>query len=131
MSFDLLTIVSAVTSFAIFFLLQVVIFRIVHPDAVLKWIVNIFAITTIIHCLGLIALSHVLAHPFHGSLLLLAGVSYFLFGLTAFVYILCVFGPSETSIRIRLLRELQEDKNGRLSREALLAKYNGQMVLTR
>lgn len=131
MPFDVMTIGSAVVSFAVFFFLQVVVFRIVHPDAVLKWIMNLFAAATVIHCLSLIGWSHWLVQPFHGSLLLLAAASYTLFGLMAFVYILCVFGPSETSIRIRLLRELSENESRRLSHEALLTRYNGRMILER
>lgn len=131
MPLDVTIIAASVVSFVVFFVLKAIVFRVVHSDAVLKWIVNVFVVTSVLHLAGTIFWNDCSHQHFPGSFPLLAGVSYLLFGLSAFVYILCVFGPSETSIRIRLLREIQEQKGGRLTHEALLTKYNGEMILKR
>lgn len=131
MPFDGVVIISAGASFVVFFILKAIVFRLVDPDAVLKWIMNVFAVTSVLHMAGIVFWNHLSSEQFAGSFLLMAAVSYVLFGLAAFVYILCVFGPSETSIRIRLLRELHEQKPGRLTHEALLEKYNGRIILKR
>lgn len=117
--------------FVLFFILQVVVFRMVHPDAVLRWIMNIFMMVSIAHAAGLALLYSNWKPDYPGGILLPAIVSYFIFGLVSFVYILCVFGPSETSIRIRLVRELVEMKGGRLSHDELLKRYNGRLILER
>ena len=130
-SFDLAIIICSGISFLIFFILQVIVFRMVHPEAVLRWIMNIFMIVSIVHLSTLAIVYHYLLLDYPGGVLLMAGVSYFIFGLLAFVYILCVFGPSETSIRIRLVRELQDIKGGRLTHDDLLKRYNCRLILER
>ena len=129
--FDYAILVSSGISFLAFFILQVIVFRMVHPEAVLRWIMNIFMIVSVLHLFVMAIAYNYLQLNYPGGLLFMAAVSYFIFGLTAFVYILCVFGPSETSIRIRLVRELQDVKGGRLTRDELLKKYNGRLILER
>jgi hypothetical protein len=131
LSFDLAILVCSGISFLAFFLLQVIVFRIVHPEAVLRWIMNIFMIVSVLHLFTMAIAYNYLQLDYPGGVLLMAAVSYFIFGLIAFVYILCVFGPSETSIRIRLVRELREIKGGRLTHDELLKKYNGRLILER
>lgn len=131
MPLDLAILVSSLLSFLVFFILQVVVFRLVHQEAVLRWIINIFGIASVMHLASLAVYFGVVNPVYPGGLLFMAGVSYFLFGLMAFVYILCVFGPSETSIRIRVVRELNEVKGGRLTHDALLKRYNGRIILRR
>lgn len=128
---DLSVLLSVFISFAVFILLKIIVLRMVHPEAVLRGIVNIFIAASLIHisCLAVAYSSLGWAYP--GGVLFMAAVSYGCFGLMAFVYIVCVFGPSETSIRIRLVRELSDARGGRLSHEELLRRYNGRMILER
>ncbi len=120
-----------VISFAVFSLLKSVVLRILHPEAVLRGIVNIFIASSLIHCVGLALAFSSMGWEYPGGLLFMAAVSYGCFGLMAFVYIVCVFGPSETSIRIRLVRELSDARGGRMTHEELFRKYNGRMILER
>jgi len=131
LSLDLAILVCSGSSFLLFFLLQVIVFRMVHPEAVLRWIMNIFMIVSVLHLFTMAIAYNYLQLDYPGGVLLMAAVSYFIFGLIAFVYILCVFGPSETSIRIRLVRELEGVKGGRLTHDELLKKYNGRLILER
>ena len=130
-SLDIAILEWAGIAFAVFILLQLIVLRMVHPDAVLRWIVNIFIIVSIGQIIGLAFLFHHLGLEYLGGLIGMAVVSYFIFGLLAFVYIVCMFGPSETSIRIRLVRELWDAKGGRLTHDELLTRYNGRLILER
>ena len=68
-------------SFAVFILLQLIVLRIVHPDAVLRWIVNIFIFVSIGHITGLAFVFHYFSIEYPGGLIAMAAVSYFVFGL--------------------------------------------------
>ncbi len=131
LSLDIAILGWVVISIAVFILLQMIVLRMVHPDAVLRWIVNIFLIVSVGQIIGLAFVYHYLGLDYPGGLIAMAVVSYFVFGLLTFVYIVCVFGPSETSIRIRLVRELWEAKGGRLIHDELLKRYNGRLILER
>ena len=128
---DLMILASVAASFIVFILLKVVIRRMVHPEAVLRWIVNIFLMSSVVHCVALALVYDFFGGHYPGGLLFAAVISYVTFGLLTFVYIVCVFGPSETSIRIRLVRELSQARGGRLKHEELLRKYNGRLILER
>lgn len=128
---DVSILLSVIMSFIVFILLKIIVLRILHPEAVLKGIVHVFIAASLIHCIGLALAFSFLEWEYPGGLLFMAAVSYGCFGLMAFVYIVCVFGPSETSIRIRLVRELSDSRGGRLTHEELFRKYNGRMILER
>ncbi len=118
-------------SFIVFFILQMVVFRMLHQEAVLKAIMIIFMVTSLVHLVGSFLYADQIAAAGLSGKVIFVAVSYLIFGLAAFVYILCIFGPSETSIRIRVLRELQEAPERRLSHGELANRYNARMVLER
>lgn len=131
MSLDLAILFASAGSFLFFFILQVIVLRIVHEDAVLRWIINIFCVASIGH-FALLALFFSVSSPeYPGGLIFMTAISYVLFGMMAFVYILCVFGPSETSIRVRVVRELYDIKGAKMTHDALLKRYNGEAILKR
>lgn len=131
---DITILLSAAVSCACFFLLQIVIFRRVHPEDVFNAIMTIFYAASVVH-IGVAFFIFGMINPQydahdHSSVIFTGAVSYFVFALAAFVYILCAFGPSETSIRIRVVRELAASR-GRLTHDQLLKQYNGRMILER
>lgn len=54
-------------------------------------------------------------------------LSCFIYGLSSFIYILCVFGPYETSVRLRILSLLDSHKSKSL--EEILEGYNSKAIL--
>jgi len=50
-------------------------------------------------------------------------------GLLCFVYVLCVFGPFETSVRMRLVHEIFHGGAGGISLEGLLGRYNTEKIV--
>ena len=51
-----------------------------------------------------------------------------IYSLFSFFYILCIFGPFETSIRMRLIREISKDTQGK-TRADIMALYNERVIL--
>ena len=66
-----------------------------------------------------------------GVAVLLILCSFFVYGLACFIYVLCVFGPYESSIRLRLLREIEMVGKDGATKDELLLKYNTETILKR
>ena len=60
---------------------------------------------------------------------LCVATSFFIYGLCAFLYVVFIFGPSETSIRIRLARELYRVFPRGMTLEEILRSYNSDVML--
>ena len=134
-AFDVILLSSACVSFVLFFCLQMLVFRCTHSEDIFKSIINTFTVVSAVHLMGLpLTLKYFpngAAVQTFSDVIGVVVLSYIVFGLAAFVYILCVFGPSETSIRVRVVRELLEVRGHHLLRNELLKRYNGRMVLER
>jgi len=63
------------------------------------------------------------------GLMIIIFLSFIVYGLLVFVYILCVFGPYETSIRMRIVREIYGAGQQGLTLENLLKNYNIRGIL--
>ena len=130
---DLFVISNAAVSFMIYLAIHFSTFRLINPRAVLKWLMNIFLIGglfnmggTAIYCVAatdLLRQNGVVAMGIYGM------VSLAIYGFAAFLYVLCIFGIHESSIRMRLLRELYAARPLALSLDELLSRYNAQTIL--
>jgi hypothetical protein len=58
-----------------------------------------------------------------------AAMATFLHGLLCFVYVLCVFGPYETSVRMRLVREIFNAPPGGMPDKELFQRYNNKNIV--
>ncbi len=132
MSADLTTLMTAAVSFVIFILIHFISFRFVGEGGVLKWTMRIFFLVSLVP-VGLfiregrdIILSRVSMDDV-GYLL----VAWAVYGLLSFLYILCVFGPYESSIRLRLIREIYRYHPAGISLEHLYKNYNSKIILKR
>ncbi len=102
--------------FIVFFLLHVLLFRFLASEWILRSIQILFL-------LGLM-INFWLSWGLEWEIVFLSCLIY---GLSSFVYILCVFGPYETSVRLRVLSLL--DSNQGKSLEEILDQYNSQSIL--
>ena len=131
---DVFVVKSALLSFALFCAVFLPSLRFLPPAAVLIGIVRIFAAVTVVHLVsGVIALAGMPAAAGPLTLFTASGcllVSLVLYGLMSFLFIVCVFGPFETSVRLRILRELSAAPQG-LSEEQLFFKYNNRIIIQR
>ena len=127
---DILIIEASSCSFFLFFTLQCIVFRFLPVDQVLKGLKNISAAGGILN----LALTATLASIWHQSwgivgLTICLGLSFILYGLMVAVYIFCIFGPYETSLRMRIVREIHGAGPKGLTMESLLKNYNIRKIL--
>ncbi len=124
-SVDILTIVTGFASFGIFLLVHVITFRWISPEGVLKSLMTMFIafmglplmMTGMLFALKLLSVSWQTG----ACMAVLAGVIH---GLLCFVYVICVFGFYEASVRMRLVREIVQAKPGGILMEEILQHYN-------
>lgn len=130
MGIDVLTVAVSFFSFGIFLLIHWAGVRSLRPEQVLRTL----STTAIIGAVFPAALMAVLfifkwtdaswqVWGFAGLLSML------LEGLLCCVYVLCVFGPYETSVRMRLVREIARAQSGGISRQELLKRYSAQTMV--
>jgi hypothetical protein len=130
MSMDLLTVFTGAFSFGIFLIIHVITFRRLAPEQLLRSLLFIVV--------GVMALPLVLM----GGLFVLKATdaswqawvcSTFLAvaidGLLCFVYVLCIFGPYETSVRMRLVREIARGQGKGITHEELLGQYSARTIV--
>jgi hypothetical protein len=130
MGMDILTAGAGFLSFGIYLLIHVVTFRWVRPERLLKSLLAVM-----IAMMGLPVLLMLVFYffkvvdaPLHEWVcaVLLAIV---LQGLLCLVYVLCVFGPYETSIRMRLVREIAAGGTDGVSFKELSSRYNDETIV--
>ncbi|HOW36120.1 MAG TPA: hypothetical protein PL155_06885 [Candidatus Omnitrophota bacterium] len=133
--FDMAVLINALASFLFFAVVQFFSCRFVSSKEVLRWLMNLVILGLAVNIAGGIILflknPEVSAQMVFGAkglcLILSAGV----YLLVTFHYIVLVFGPYESSVRLRVLRELyKEFPRGMLPRE-LLSRYNARTVVDR
>ncbi len=123
---------SATLSFFAFVLFYIAIFRLVKRNAVLKWLIYIFFMGLLVN-LGITAWfmfqnDVVFSLGLYASLTIIFLPMLF-YGFLSFLYVVCIFGTYESSIRLRIVRELSEAATAGLTWDELLQRYNDEMIL--
>lgn len=130
---DLFIVVTSLLSLVIFLVLHFLVFRFFKTEAVLKAIMYVSGLTFICH--GLVSLllafnTQPLLDQFGFFGMFVAFVlSSFLLLLLLFVYIVGVFGPYESSIRVRLIREVAAGPAEGSDLNRILQNYNPAVIL--
>jgi hypothetical protein len=122
---DILIIITGLSAFIFFLVLHFIGFRFLKPEQLFKGIIGVFFLG-FLFCAVLafnIFTNQDTVHRLGLTILALT-----IYVLASFVYVLCFFGPYETSIRMRLIRELSTSKNG-LTMQELLSRYNTAVIL--
>lgn len=120
-SIDIHICLTGIASFVVFLAIHFVTFRFIRADFLLKALMFNFIAGLLlgvglgVGVFGIHAIVHILLFVL-------------IYGLAAFFYVLCIFGPFETSIRMRLIREIAEDKNGK-TYEQIKQGYNEGIIL--
>ena len=63
------------------------------------------------------------------NLLLCATLSFFIYSQMCFFYVINIYGPYESSLSVRLLRELAKVHPKGLTQDQILTSYNAQLIL--
>lgn len=130
MHMDILTMGVALVSFGLFLLIHVISFRWLRPEELLRSL-----LVCVLAILGLpLVLMGVLFAVKAEDVSVLAWVTaailaLIITGLLCFIYVLCVFGPYETSIRMRLVREIERGGPVGISIEELLGRYSPETIV--
>ncbi len=135
---DELIVLSVLVSYGFFVVLHLGLFRFFKPEEVLNSLMRVGILAGCGHFLFFyllyenIRIFPVLESGFLSEIFSLAPaavLSFFILGLLVFVHVLCLFGPYETSIRLRLIRELYHGPSSGMSAEELLQNYNAIFIL--
>lgn len=128
MSADMTIVAAAAGGAVLFALVHIFLLRYTPPEAVLKRIIMIFAATGLATIVMNAAL---LGNRGIAAWLMGTGVSFLLYGLMSFLYVLCIFGPFESSVRLRLVHELYSFPEKRASLAQILERYNAGQIIQR
>jgi hypothetical protein len=130
MSIDALTVTAGLGSFACFFLVHVITFRWLPPERLLQSLLLIvLAVMALPAVLMALAQDLKIIDVPWGELACAAGLGMLINGLACFVYVLCIFGPYETSVRMRLVREIALGGTDGLLHQELLGRYNAETIV--
>lgn len=130
MGMDVLTAGAGFFSFGVFLLIHLITFRRVAPEHLLRSLLMcVMAIMGFpILLMGILyilkAVDATLQAWVCAALLALV-----IQGLLCFVYVLCIFGPYETSVRMRLVREIAQGGPKGISLQELLGRYNSETIV--
>ncbi len=125
---DFLILANSLGCFFLFAFLQLVIFRFLGTKEVLKMLM------ILIIGAGFLNILISLINFYSRSLEIVFVVSLsslVLYGLMAFLYIICIFGPYESSVRLRIIRELYKVYPSSITLAELLKEYNSQKIIDR
>lgn len=123
---DIPIILTVLSSFAIFVILQIVVFRRIPRRQVLSWMVTVFLAAGIATSVSSLFFFHSASFD---ALLFFLFISWLLYGLLSLIYILAVFGIIESSIRIRLLAEIVRSGRSGITLEKIYQKYNREIIV--
>jgi len=127
---DIFTVGAGVISFGIFLLIHMITIRWVRPEHLLRSLLScvIAALACPVVIMYILFAFKMTDAPVYAWVC--AGLlSSLVQGLLCFVYVLCIFGPYETSIRMRLVREIKAGGPTGISLQELLSKYNPQTIV--
>ena len=130
MEMDVLTAGAGFFSFGIFLLIHLITFRAVRPERLLRSL--LLCVVVMMACpvvlMGIFYNLKMVDEPL-AAWVCAAALALVIQGLLCFVYVLCVFGPYETSVRMRLVREIAGGGGKGISPEELLLRYNAQTIV--
>lgn len=130
MNLDVLTLGSGFVSFGIFLLIHIITFRWVRPEHLLRSLL-LCVIAMLLCPLVIISIFYnfkVIDAPLQ-AWVAAAFFAMLIQGLLCFVYVLCIFGPFETSVRMRLLREISQGASKGITLNQLLERYNSETIV--
>ncbi len=130
---DAKIVLSALLAISVYAILDFLFFRFMKAGSVLKWIVNLYflgAILDIALCLVFLGWNSPSAYvPGFLDKIFCLFLSLIMYSLFCFLYILFIMGPYQSSVRLRILRELYRKYPRNCSYEDLLRSYSAKEIL--
>ena len=123
---DQIILVGSFISLVFFLAAQGVVFRFLKAEQLLKTIMIMAVVAGIVDAVLVWGWTKDLSVL---QAMALMGLSLVILGLALFVYVLCIFGPYETSIRMRLIREIAQGGSSGCWPQDIARAYNAQVML--
>lgn len=121
---DFFIIVSVLSSFIIFLTAKIVIFRLIRQENIVSGLIYATAVSSILHFMIFGIFTIYFFIPFFLSL-----ISYFMFILLDFIFIMAIVGIVTTSLRIQLLIEIYKMGRKGILYNQLLKSYNRKIIV--
>ena len=130
MSMDVLTLGAGIFSFAVFLFIHVISFRWLAPEQLLRsLLLTVAAIMALpVMLMGSMVFLRIIG-PSWQELVCASFLAMLINGLCCCGYVLCVFGPYETSVRMRLVREIAAGADKGVSIQELLGRYSAETIV--
>jgi len=133
MSLDFVIVFSAVLGVVAYLFVHFIIFRFIEPKGIITGLMNVYFIGAIVNIVSFVSFFLLKVNPpatasvsgviFYGAL------SFVIYSLMCYFYVLYIFGIYESSIRIRIMREFYKAFPSGLTLEDLLKNYNADFIL--
>ena len=116
--------------FICFLALQFITFRWVRPERLLKSLLLCVVVMLAMPVVLILGFYHLrlVDEPLSGWVMA-AVIASLIQGLLCFFYVLCIFGPYETSVRMRLIREIAAGGALGVSPQELSSRYNAKAIV--
>ena len=133
--FDGLVLFNAVAGLLLFIGFHLATYRLISAGNVLKWLKQIFVpgalLNLVLSGIFFFRDSASVGGPDRSAMVLCTLLSLAVYAMVTFLYVLCLFGPHESSIRIRIIRELDKFYPNACPENVLRGAYNAQIILQR
>ncbi len=129
-AFDLFVLANALGCFWLYIIFHLVLFRFSRATSVITWLVKAFLVLGLVNVGLSLALKMAGLIPSYGlgPDVFGFGVSFSLYGILCFSYVICFVGPYETSVRTRIVRELYGAPQG-MTIQQLRQRYDNKIIL--
>ncbi len=116
---DNFIIINTLISITAYFILHIIILRKINQNDIFKWLVYVYLLAGFFPFLI----------GWWGGFIFGSLISWMFYTLLVLIYVLAILGVMESSIRIRLLKEIYDAKDHGIDLKQILKKYNKDVIL--
>ena len=128
MSLDLLAVIVGFASFSVFLIIFLIVMRYCRAQQLIAGIFKVFLGAMVAHVFFMINPETLALSDNKNDFYLFIGTATLIYGLLAFIFVLCFFGPNETSIRMKIIALVGTHVEG-LNRADIFKHYNARTML--
>jgi len=133
MSLDSIILQSALGGLLAYLFVHFLVFRFLESKAIIKWLMNVYFIGAVVNVAGYLSFiwfkTELIGPHNFGTTIFCGLLSFVVYSLMCYFYVLYIFGIYESSIRIRIMREFYNALPNGLTLEELLSRYNADYIL--